>query len=323
MTTGPHVAIIGGGSIGVALSVVFARAGIPVRVVDADAAVRAAVPGHVAERLALITHEQNGQDPNDIVALVTVTADLEHAVQSARMVFECVTERLEVKREIFARILQASAPDAPIASTSSAFTPSEIAGELPSGRERCLVMHPINPPYLIPVIEVVPAPFTAVRIVDAATAMVSEVGLEPVRLAREVTGFVFNRLQGAVLREAYCLVRDGVIDVEGLDAVVRDALAPRWSIVGPFETVDLNTRGGIAAHAERMGPAYERMGAERGQHDPWTPDLVAEVTRQRRALLPLAQWDERVMWRDRELAARARPLRITSAHPREGATDES
>ena len=118
---------------------------------------------------------------------------------------------------------------------------------------------------------------------------------------REVEGFIFNRLQGAVLREAYALVRDGVASVADIDTVMRDGLGRRWSFMGPFETVDLNTRGGIASHAEKMGPAYERMGTERGQHDPWTPDLVAEVVRQRRELLPLASWEERVAWRDRQL----------------------
>jgi len=82
---------------------------------------------------------------------------------------------------------------------------------------------------------------------------------------------------------------------------VRDGLGLRWSVVGPFETVDLNTRGGIEAHAKRLGPAYERMGAERGQHDPWTAPLVARVVDQRRALMPLDQWEARVEWRDRAL----------------------
>lgn len=121
---------------------------------------------------------------------------------------------------------------------------------------------------------------------------------------REVEGFVFNRLQGAVLREAYALVRDGVADVEDIDTVMRDGLGRRWSFMGPFETADLNTRGGIASHAEKMGPAYERMGAERGQHDPWTDDLVTEVTRQRRAVLTLSDWEERVAWRDAQLLDR-------------------
>ena len=142
----------------------------------------------------------------------------------------------------------------------------------------------------------------------------------PVRVGREVEGFVFNRLQGALLREAYCLVRDGVATVADIDLVVRDGLGLRWAAIGPFETADLNTRGGIAAHASRMGPAYARMGAERGQDDPWTPELVAEVTAQRRAELDLADWGNRGAWRDRMLmraapGARGRRAVITFRRP--------
>jgi 3-hydroxyacyl-CoA dehydrogenase len=122
-----------------------------------------------------------------------------------------------------------------------------------------------------------------------------------VLVKKEIEGFVFNRLQGAVLREAYCLVRDGVASVADIDRVMRDGLGLRWSVIGPFETVDLNTAGGIAAHAQKLGPAYARMGAERGQDDPWTDDLVAEVTAQRRAALPLDDRDDRIAWRDRQL----------------------
>jgi 3-hydroxyacyl-CoA dehydrogenase len=137
--------------------------------------------------------------------------------------------------------------------------------------------------------------------------------MSPVRVRREVEGFVYNRLQGAVLREAYCLVRDGVVAVDDLDRVMRDGLGRRWAVVGPFETVDLNTRGGIVEHARRMGPAYERMGAERGQHDPWGNALVAEVDRQRRAVLPLSEWEDRVAWRDRALIAHEQTRRALAA----------
>ena len=154
-----------------------------------------------------------------------------------------------------------------------------------------------------------PAPFTDPDAADRAQALYRSAGLSPIRVAREVEGFVFNRLQGAVLREAYCLVRDGVASVEDIDTVMREGLGLRWSFIGPFETVDLNTRGGILSHAEKMGPAYERMGAERGQHDPWTPELVDKVASQRRALLPLEQWEARVRWRDRRLMALARHRR--------------
>ena len=103
---------------------------------------------------------------------------------------------------------------------------------------------------------------------------------------------------------------DAVVLAAALGAIVlgsvgmvhaAEDLGRRWGVIGPFETVDLNTRGGIEVHASRMGPAYERMGAERGQHDPWTPELVSRVVDERRALLPLERWEERTAWRDRML----------------------
>jgi len=163
-------------------------------------------------------------------------------------------------------------------------------------------------------VEIVPASYTHAAAVERAAALFAGAGMRPIRVEKEIEGFVFNRLQGALLREAYCLVRDGVASVEDIDTVVRDGLGLRWSLIGPFETVDLNTRGGIASHAQKMGPAYERMGAERGQHDPWTPDLVERVAGQRRTALPLGQWEDRVAWRDRammDLVAYRRKLSAT------------
>jgi 3-hydroxyacyl-CoA dehydrogenase len=227
---------------------------------------------------------------------------LADALLQADLVHECAPEKLDLKRELLQEIDGLSNRDTVIASASSAITTTEQAGHLP-GKSRCLVAHPGNPPYLIPVIEVVPAPFTNAKTVRRASAILFSANLAPVLIRREVAGFVFNRLQGALLREAYCLVRDNVADVEDIDRIVRDGLGLRWSVVGPFETVDLNTRGGIARHAKLLGPAYAAMGADRGQNDPWTPELVGNVESQRRALLPLDQWGERVRWRDRMLMA--------------------
>ena len=128
-----------------------------------------------------------------------------------------------------------------------------------------------------------------------------KLGLEAVVVRKEIDGFVFNRLQGALLNEAYALVEDGVASSDEIDAVVRDGLGLRWSVIGPFETVDLNTRGGISAHAQKMGPAYKRIAASRGINLSWPEQLVSKVTSERRANLPLEQWPERVRWRDRML----------------------
>jgi L-gulonate 3-dehydrogenase len=295
------VAIVGGGSIGVAFALVFARAGFRVRIQDPDSSRRDAILREVRVRLDDLARYGLLNTPVDtVLTRIKPVSLLADAVGEAIHVQECAPERLDLKKRLFGELDRLAPEEAILASSSSALTASAFASEL-GGRARCLVAHPGNPPYLIRVIEIVPAPFTARATVDRASTLFAETGLSPIRLDREVEGFVFNRLQGAMLREAYCLVRDGVASVEDVDRIVREGLGLRWSIVGPFETADLNTRGGIASHAEKMGPAYARMGAERGQNDPWTADLVRHVEAQRRALLPLAEWEERVAWRDRAL----------------------
>lgn len=298
------VAIVGAGSIGTGWAIVFATAGHPVRLHDTAPERLAAAQSEICARLTdLQEFGLLAEAPAAILARIAGTPDLNECVAGAGHVQECVPEQPELKRAVFAALDASSPADCPIASSSSFMTASALAAGLP-GRERCLVVHPGNPPYLLRVAEIVPAPFTSAEAVGRTEHLLRGSGIEPVRVAREVEGFVFNRLQGAVLREAYALVRDGVASVADIDRLVRDGLGLRWSVVGPFETVDLNTRGGIAAHAERMGPAYARMGAERGQHEPWSAELVAEVVAARREELDLADWGARVAWRDRMLMAR-------------------
>jgi len=293
--------VLGAGSIGVSFAILFACKGFDVAVYDPfeEALPRAAAD--LRERLKQLT-AGGGTDPADAEARVRFTSDLDAALADAEFVQECAPERVALKQELLQHAAARTSVDVPLASSSSAIVPSRLADGLDAVvAERILVGHPGNPPYLLPVVEVVPSPSTAEAITRRATDVYRAAGLRPVLVRREVEGFLFNRLQGALLREAYCLVRDGVAGVDDIDEVVRHGLGRRWSVIGPFETADLNTRGGIESHAAKMGPAYERMGAERGQHDPWTPELLADVTAQRRALLDLDDWDERVRWRDRQL----------------------
>ncbi|MEI2702265.1 MAG: 3-hydroxyacyl-CoA dehydrogenase [Baekduia sp.] len=299
------VAVVGAGSIGASWAVVFARGGHPVRLLDPDETVREAALAEVARRAGdLERHGLLAEPAAAVTGRVSIDASLEDALEGAVHVQENAPEQIELKRELLAEIDRLTPPDATIGSSSSALTASELAAGLP-GASRVLIAHPANPPHILPVVELVPAPFTDPSAVDRVEMLMEACGMRPVSLRHEIEGFVFNRLQGAVLREAYCLVRDGIASSEDIDTVVRDGLARRWSVVGPFETADLNVRGGITAHAERMGHAYARMGVARGQDDPWTPELVAQVASERRAALPLDDWADRVAWRDEQLLRRA------------------
>ncbi len=293
-----EVVILGAGFIGLSFAAVFSDAGRDVVLSDPDPARRdAAAEGLALQREAIGLAGLN----LGLGGTVRVVGDAAQHVPSAAIVLECGPETLEIKQTIFAGLLAAAGPDTVLATASSAIPMSRIVPEA-AHQARCLVAHPVNPPAVLRVIELAPAPGTSPETVDKASAIFGAAGFHTVALAREIEGFVLNRLQGAVLREAYRLVDDGVADVAGIEAVMRLGLGPRWALSGPFETVELNTPGGIIAHARRMGPAYARMGAERGETVDWRDDLVARVAAERARALPDAERPARARWRARAVA---------------------
>ena len=308
-----------------AWALVFARAHLQVAIYEPDPQRRRLVPSELQRRLeALDQAGLTDQDPAAVANRIDVHDDLKSALASTCYVQECAPESIAVKRDLFRDLGRYSPTDAVLASSSSAIRMSEIAGGLVCA-PRCLIAHPGNPPYLLPIVELVPSPFTDPVTVDDAEALLGSVGMSTVRVEHEIEGFVFNRLQGAVLREAYCLVRDGVASPGDIDRVMREGLGRRWAILGPFEVAELNTRGGIEAHARLMGPAYARMGAERGQADQWTDDVVATVSKAVQARFPREAWDDNVDWRDRalmvmEACRRDNPLLCGPAAPPERAS---
>jgi L-gulonate 3-dehydrogenase len=294
----PKFAIIGSGSIGIGWAIVFARAGYNVKVFDIEAAALKNFESQVKNRLELL--EENKlltNSPKKIMSRIKTTLDLAEAVSDADYVQECGPENLEIKRELFTKLANLAKSDAILASSSSALRPSEFASGIESN-ERCLVVHPGNPPYLISIAEVVPAEFTSEEAIKTCTDLLTKVEIIPIRVNNEPQGFVFNRLQGAILREAYCLVRDGVISPTDLDLIVTEGLGKRWSIIGPFATSALNVRGGIKAHVARMGRSYFEMGKERGQNDPWDEALVERVAADIENKLPDAKWEKNTQKRD-------------------------
>ncbi len=295
------VAVIGAGSIGNAFSLLFSKSGSEVNLFEEKKGQRDVAQARIAD-IACDLHEFGllNQSVDELLSRIPIHDDIEIAVSGVDYVQECIPEDLALKCDLFSYLDQITPNDVVLASSSSAITASEFAGSLP-GASRCLVAHPANPPFLLRVVEVVPSSFTSSATVEKTKRFMNTVGLVPIVLKKELKGFVFNRLQGTVLREAHRLVRDGVCSVEDIDTLVRDGLGLRWSVVGPFETADLNRRGGIGVHARIMGPAYSAMGEERGEKNPWTPELSARVEKERRALLPLENWEERVRWRDRQL----------------------
>lgn len=294
------VAVVGAGLVGLGWVVVWTRAGHPVRVVDTD---RAALD-RAGETIAALWSDVETRPVPDTV---TLTTDLAAAVSDVVHVQECVVEDATVKAEVFAAIAAAAPATAVIASSTSALVPSSFTASVP-GRERTLVAHPFNPPHLHTAVELVPAPWTGAEAMAATRHLLEDAGMEPIELAAEIDGFVVNRLQSALIHEAFRLVGSGVVDATDVDRAVRGALAPRWLTLGVMETIDLNAPGGIEDYVQRYGPMYARLAREQREPVDWQEVLDAGLAADRAAVLPREDLDARRRWRDGRLAALRRFL---------------
>lgn len=293
-----RIAVVGAGSIGIGWALHFASHGHEVRLFDVDAAQLASVASRIKERLELLSQHSLITDSIDTIAnRISTHGSLAEAVKEADYIQECGPENLEFKRNLFLEIEGSASKSAVIASSSSAIPSSKFTGSL-QHPERALVVHPGNPPYLLLVAELVPHSKTSSEVLVFVRELLESTGMSAVIVHGEPEGFVFNRLQGAVLREAYCLVRDGVISPRELDEIMIRGLGKRWSLIGAFGTSALNVQGGITAHAARMGDSYHRMGLERGQDDPWNEELVAKVAEDISKKFPPENWEADVVKRD-------------------------
>ncbi len=316
------VAIIGSGFIGRAWAISFARVGHSVRLWDADPAAPEAALNYIARILPdLAANDLLGDVSGEgLMARLSPQRDLAAILADADHVQENTPEDLETKRRVFADLDRLAPRSAVLASSTSALLPSAFTDHL-EGRERCLVVHPLNPPYLIPAAEVVPAPWTSQAIVDRTAAFLHAAGQAPIVMKREIDGFLMNRLQGALLEEAFRLVADGIATVEDVDIGLRQGLALRWSFMGPFETIDLNAPGGIGDYIDRYQQIYTRLFPSMQRRVDWAGPVKATVMAERRARVPAAELPERQAWRDRQLMALAAHKRRVAAEdpdPREG-----
>ncbi|MER9581066.1 3-hydroxyacyl-CoA dehydrogenase [Mesorhizobium sp. M0276] len=301
-----NVAIVGSGFIGRAWAISFARAGHSVRMWDQSPAATGGARDYVAGVLGDLARNDllRGQAVDAVLGRIAIVAELAEALAGAAHVQENTPENLEVKRDVFSLIDRLADPQTIIASSTSALLPSKFTNHL-QRRHRCLVVHPINPPYLIPAAEIVPAPWTSAETLERTRAFLIDAGHAPLVMKRELDGFIMNRLQGALLEEAFRLVADGYASVEDVDIGIREGLALRWSFMGPFETIDLNAPGGVRDYVERYQSIYSNIFPQMLRRVDWAGEVMKTVEADRRERLPRENLGERQVWRDRRLMALA------------------
>ena len=227
-----QVAVVGGGLMGVGIAQVFAAAGHAVSVFEPDARTRASLRQRAADNLRAI-----GKDPAAAQRIAT-TADLASAVANASFVTEAVPEKLELKRSLFAQLVQHSPPTAILASNSSVIPIGRIAAELASA-DRIVGTHWWNPAPLIPLVEVIQGKHTSAATIDGTMELLRAIGKHPAHVKKDVPGFVANRLQHALWREAIAMVAEGICDAATLDACVKNSFGLRLPVLGPLENADL------------------------------------------------------------------------------------
>lgn len=256
-----HFACIGVGRIGASWALTFARAGFRVKVFDPQPGAVEDAMQEIARALANMRSAGAEIDGAALCARIEPAASLAEAAAQADYVQESGPENVEFKRAIFADLDRLAPPDSVLASSTSEIPASQFTEGL-DGRTRCLVAHPFNPPHLIPVVEICPSPWTAPEVTDRAAALQRQAGQVPIRLQREIPGFILNRLQIAVVMEALHLLGEGICTVEDLDLGMQLGLALRWTAIGPMKANHLATRGGYRELIEKYGPTMRSIAGD-------------------------------------------------------------
>lgn len=273
------VALVGAGVIGRGWIRVFAPHGAEVRVYDPN-------PAQIPQSLAWLAQDLAADVVEGFVTAVerdTILkntrgeGDLAKALADADYVQESAPEKLDVKHALFSELDRLAPLKTILASSTSALDIGEIAKGL-KGERRCVMAHPFNPPHLMPVVEILGAPATDPAILQKACDMLAACGQIPVRMNRYVKGFLGNRIQAAVVREALHLVETGVADAIAVDAVIRDALALRWATIGNFGANHANAEEGIAQYFSRYGGSYKALMEDLDSAAPrFDPKVLKEI----------------------------------------------
>lgn len=299
------VAILGAGLVGSAWAIVFARAGHAVSLYDGDGAQSRQALARVGDNMRELVGFGLLDDADAALARISIAGNLAEALDGAAYAQESVFERADVKTKFYAEIDKVAGADLIVGSSSSGI-PASVFTEGLDCAARCLIAHPINPPYVIPLVEVVPAPWTADAAVQTCWDLMLDVDMAPVRLTREVDGFIANRLQAALLWEAFRLLEAGIATAEDIDKTISEGLGRRWTFIGPFETIDLNAPGGLQDYAARLGPGFFEFVKQGEPAEPWSEAVIAKAHGERRNKLPLREQPARQAWRDRRLMALAK-----------------
>jgi len=236
-----HIAVLGAGTMGLSVAKLFAAHRYDVSLYEPSI--------HVREAL-----EQQLQLSEETAA-ICLFSNLEKAVSEADLIIECVPEEIEIKRQLYLQLTSVLKQDAIIASNTSTFALQQLAQGLPY-TDRMVITHFFNPAHLIPLVELIDLPNTRSGLIEKLVELFRHMGKTPVVLNKDIPGFIANRLQAALMREACYLLENGIASAEQIDSAVKDGVGLRWALKGPFEIADL---GGLDIWSKVTGHLFPEL----------------------------------------------------------------
>ncbi|XP_051761589.1 lambda-crystallin homolog isoform X2 [Ctenopharyngodon idella] len=219
------------------------------------------------------------------LSLLSSHDDLQQALEGAFFVQECVFEDLEAKQTVFHEVENLVTESVILSSSTSCLMPSNVFSRV-QNRTRCIISHPVNPPYYVRLVELVPHPETLPAVIDVAYSLMTDVGQAPVRLKKEIDGFALNRVQYAIIAESWRLVQDGVISVKDIDLVMSEGLGMRYAFIGPIETMHLNAPEGMEDYLQRYSEGMKRVLNAFGPVPDFSGEPAARIIKEICELIP-------------------------------------
>ncbi|KAL3882159.1 hypothetical protein ACJMK2_028529 [Sinanodonta woodiana] len=304
------VGVVGSGLIGRSWAMLFVSAGYHVKIYDAD-------PSRMTLALEEIKLQLNDMDKRGLLrGQLTVDEQFSHistaetpeeCVRDAFYIQESVPEEVELKKKVHKELEKYIGSSTILASSTSAILPS-IISEVLVHRNRFIVVHPTNPPFYVPMVELCPAPWTDPDVLETTRTLMKAIGQKPITINKEIDGFVLNRIQSAILGEGWRLVRDNVISVEDFDTVMKHGLGRRYAFMGPFETAYLNAEGWKAL-SEKYADTFYRVEKTLGEPDKMVGPTVDKIHNECSKKVPVEKLEEGRLWRDRRLNALAKLIK--------------